>query len=152
MSISTGHSLWKKSNWQYGNFKKASGVDNVLNEFFKHCHNDCFHIIVDFLNIVLNTGFIPTEWCLGIIHPLFKNKGSVSDPDNYRGITLLSCTGKLFTACLNCRLSCYVEDQILGQEQAGFREGYSTIDYIFGLQLIIELYQYVHKRVYCAFI
>ena len=62
----------------------------------------------------------------------------------------LSCTGKLLTACLNCRLSCYVEDHILGQEQAGFREGYSTIDHIFVLQLIIELYKSVHKRVYCA--
>ena len=40
----------------------------------------------------------------------------------------------------------------MGQEQAGFREGYSTIDHIFILQLIIELYQSVHKRVYCAFI
>ena len=40
----------------------------------------------------------------------------------------------------------------MGQEQAGFREGYSTIDHIFVLQLIIELYQSVHKRVYCAFI
>ena len=60
--------------------------------------------------------------------------------------------GKLFTTCLNCRLSCYVEDHILGQEQAGFREGYSTIDHIFVLQLIVELYQSVHKRVYCAFV
>ena len=34
---------------------KASGVDNGINEFFKHCHNDCIQIIVDFLNIVLNT-------------------------------------------------------------------------------------------------
>ena len=42
---------------------KASGVDNVINEFFKHCHNDCFHMFVDFFNIVLNTGCIPTEWC-----------------------------------------------------------------------------------------
>ena len=40
----------------------------------------------------------------------------------------------------------------MGQEQAGFREGYSTIDHISVLQLIIELYQSVHKRVYCAFI
>ena len=105
--------------------------------YFKHCTHDLF---------------IPTEWCLGIIHPLFKNKGSVSDPDNYRGIILLSCTEKLFTACLNCRLSCYVEDQISGQDQAGFREGYSTIDHFFVLELIIELYQSFHKRVYCAFI
>jgi len=89
---------------------------------------------------------------LGIICPLYKNKGSVTDPDNYRGITLLSCTSKLFTACLNHRLSKYVEDNILGEEQAGFREGYSTIDHIFVLQLVIELYQSVHKRVYCAFI
>ena len=40
----------------------------------------------------------------------------------------------------------------MGQEQAGFREGYSTIDHILVLQLIIELYQSVHKRVYWAFI
>ena len=40
----------------------------------------------------------------------------------------------------------------MGQEQAGFRESYSTIDHIFVLQLIVEFYQSVHKRVYCAFI
>ena len=109
-------------------------------------HIGCFHIIVDFFTLYLTQDLYLQN---GIIHPLFKNKGSVSDPDNYRGITLLSCTGKLFTACLNCRLSCYVEDHVLGQEQVGFREGYSTIDHIFVLQLIIES---VHKRVYCAFI
>ena len=40
----------------------------------------------------------------------------------------------------------------MGQEQASFREGYNTIDHIFVLQFIIELYQSVHKRVYCDFI
>ncbi len=131
---------------------KSCGADNMINEYFKHCQPECLHIIVDFFNIVLDTGYIPNEWCLGIIHPIYKNKGSVSDPDNYRGITLLSCTSKLFTACINKRLSIYVEDQILGEEQAGFRGGYSTIDHTFVLQLVIELYQSVHKRVYCAFI
>ena len=131
---------------------KASGADNVINEFFKHCHSDCLLIITDFFNIVLNTGYVPTEWCLGIIHPLYKKKGLATDPDNYRGITLLSCTCKLFTACLNHRLSQYVDVDILGKEQAGFRAGYSTVDHVFVLQLIIELYQSVHKRVNCAFI
>ena len=87
-----------------------------------------------------------------MMYPLYKNKGSVNDPDNYRRITLLSCTGKLFTACLNKRISYYVDDTILGEEQAGFRKGYSTIDHIFVLHIIIQLYQSVNKRVYCAFI
>ena len=128
---------------------KTSGVDNVVNEFFKCVHTDCIQLTVDFLNIVLNTGFVPTEWCLGTIHPLYKNKGSVSDPDNYIDITLLMCTCKLFTTCLNHRLSSY--DTILGEEQTGFRKGYSTTDHVYVLHLIIELYKFVHKRVYCAF-
>ena len=69
---------------------KTSGVDNVVNKFFKHAH-------CKLLNIVLNIGFVST---LVPFTCCIKNKGSVSDPDNYRGITLLSCTGKLFTTCL----------------------------------------------------
>ena len=65
---------------------------------------------------------------------------------------MLSCTCKLFTACLNTRLSNYVDDDILGKEQAGFRKGYSTIDHVFVLHLVINLYQSVRKRVLCAFI
>ena len=53
---------------------------------------------------------------------------------------------------MNRRLSRYVYDNILGKEQAGFREGYSTTDHVFVLTHIIELYQSIHKRVYCAFI
>ena len=41
---------------------KSSGVDNMINESFRHCHSDCLQIITDFFNIVLNTGYIPTEW------------------------------------------------------------------------------------------
>ena len=62
----------------------------------------------------------------------------------------MQCT--LFTVCLNSILSLYVNDDILGREQASFREGYSTIDHAFVLHLVIELYQSVQKRVFCAFI
>ena len=102
-------------------------------------------MIVDFLNAVLNTGCVHTEWCSGIIRPLYKNKGPITDPENYMGITLLSSTSKLFTACLNRRLLRYVEDNILGKEQAGFRDGYSTTDHVFVLKHIIELYQSIHS-------
>ena len=129
---------------------KAGGSDIILNEFIKYC--DCIPMIVDFLNVVLNTGCVPTEWCLGLIRPLYKYTGRITDPDNYWGIKLLSCTSKLFTACLNRRLSRYVDDIILGKEQAGFREGYSTPDHVFVLKHIIELYKSIHKHIYSAFI
>ena len=54
---------------------------------------------------------------------------------------------------INSRLNSYlVENQLLGEEQAGFREGYSTLDHIFSLHCIIELALSQKKRLYCAFI
>ena len=53
---------------------KACGVDNVINEFFKYCHNDCLELIVAFFNIVLSTGYVPTDWCLGLICPIYEQR------------------------------------------------------------------------------
>ena len=82
-----------------------------------------------------------------------KNKGSIDDPDNnyYRGITLLSCLGKLFTSTINTRLTEFIKcSGSLGEEHAGFR-GYSTSDHIVVLSSLIELLSR-RKRLYCAFV
>ena len=132
---------------------KACGIDNVINEQLKNCPDSVVNLLVRFFNIVLSSGVVPSVWCLGMIKPLFKKKGSADDPDNYRGITLLSCVGKLFTACINARLSLYLECAgILGSEQAGFRDGHSTLDHIFTLHGLIDLYLNDRKRIYCAFV
>ena len=132
---------------------KASGMDNIINEFLKYCPMKVTKLIVKLFNVVLDSGIIPTSWCIGIIVPLFKNKGSINDPDNYRGITLLSCLGKLFTSAIDSRLSAYLESTgTLGDEQAGFRSGFSTIDHVFVLHCLIDLYLSQRKRLYCAFV
>ena len=132
---------------------KACGIDNIRNEFLKNCPCDMIEIITFLFNIVLQSGFIPSDWCIGLIMPLFKNKGSINDPDNYRGITLLSCIGKLFTAAINFRLTNYLEQTgSIGDEQAGFRAGYSTVDHIFTLHAIIDIYLHKKERLYCAFV
>ena len=83
---------------------------------------------------------MPTDWAVGLIKPLYKNKGAASDPDNYRGITLLSCLGKLFTALINARLSNFLHASgTIGDEQAGFRAGHSTLDHVFTLHSIINI-------------
>lgn len=51
-------------------------------------------------NIIFDNGFIPDEWRVGIVKPIYKNKGDPTHPENYRPITLLSCLGKLFTCIL----------------------------------------------------
>ena len=76
-----------------------------------------------------------------------------ADPNNYRGITLLSCIGKVFTALLNQRLTRFLDAiGAIGDEQAGFRQGYSTIDHVFTLHSILDMYINTGQRVYCAFI
>ena len=64
---------------------------------------------------------IPRDWCTGIIHPLFKG-GDAHDLGNSRGLSLLSCVGKLFETILNARLRSYLREMNgLVTEQGGFR-------------------------------
>ena len=73
--------------------------------------------------------------------------------ENYRPITILSCFSKLFTAVLNTRLTKYVTDnEILEENQAGFRKGYSTSDQIFSLHALIEIMKARKMKLFCAFI
>ena len=132
---------------------KACGPDAIYNEFIKHCPTNVIEIITKLFNIVLDTGIIPTKWTLGLIIPIYKNKGSRDDPNNYRGITILSCLGKLFTSVINSRLTSYLDATgLLGEEQAGFRANYSTTDHIFSLNSIIDIYLKHKKKLFCAFV
>ena len=50
--------------------------------------------------------------------PIFQQKGSSDYPDNYRGITILNCFGKLSKSVINNRLVEYFdENSTTGSEQ-----------------------------------
>ena len=118
---------------------KACGQDRILNEFLKHSIEPLTLVYTKLFNVILDTGIVPTEWCTGYIKPLYKNKGSVDSPDNYRGITILSCLGKLFTCVLNRRLYKFTsENSVVGAEQAGFKRGHSPIDHAFVLKTLLD--------------
>ena len=57
---------------------------------------------------------------MGYITPIFKS-GDRFDSSNYRGITIMSCVGKLFNSILNNRLDTYLnENEIINEHTNRF--------------------------------
>lgn len=111
---------------------KAPRYDNIGNEYIKCTKTLLCKVYVNIFNRILDTGYLPEEWLMGVIVPLYINKGDFDEPNNYRSITFLSCLGKLFTSILNDRLTQFSDrHNIIKETQAGFRQGYSTLDHIF---------------------
>ena len=85
---------------------------------------------------------------MAILVLFIKEKGEENDPDNYRGITVLSCFGKLFTSVINDRIHSFLEtNDILGTEQSGFRKGHSTMDHVL-LYIVSLMYISSGKKSY----
>ena len=100
----------------------------------------------------MHTGFFPTSWSSAVIVPVFK-KGDTSDPNNYRGISLISCICKLFTSVLNKRLLTWSNDnEIITDAQFGFRPKSGTSEAIFALHYIISKTLCKKGRLYCCFV
>ena len=131
---------------------KAAGPDGLINEFYKHSSEVITPFLVRFFNHIFDRGVFPTEWSLSILQPLHK-KGNFNDPDNYRGISLLNVCSKLYSYVLNRRISNWVEENnVLGEEQAGYRCNRSPIEHIFTLYAMISKQLVKHKKLYVAFI
>ena len=132
---------------------KSFGNDVILNEYIKSTANQMLPIYINLFNLIFDTGILPDIWLEGIIRPIYKRKGDVENPENYRPITILSCFSKLFTSVLNARLTKFVEvNDILEENQAGFRKGYSNSDQIFSLHALIEILKARKMKLFCAFI
>ncbi len=116
---------------------KTPGVDQLPNEVFK---ND---LIINVLNklfqLCLDSGKIPSIWRKALISPIPKDeKADRRIPLNYRGISLICCSAKLYTSMLNCRLEQFFnEEQLLVDEQNGFFKDRNCQDHIYILDSII---------------
>ena len=131
---------------------KSGGPDMLINEFFIHGKQVLVPILCSLFNKVFEYGFFPEEWSEGYIVPLHK-KESLNDVENYRGITLLSALGKLFTRVVNNRLSEWSENYfVLIEAQAGFRANMSKVDDMFVLHGLISHILNHGEMIYCAFI
>lgn len=129
---------------------KAPGQDQLNAELFK-CHPElAAEILLALFAKVWNGEGIPSDWSKGVIIPIPK-KGTLSDCNNWRGITLLSLPSKIFCKVIVKRLSLAV-NEVLRQEQAGFRKGRGCTEHIFSLRNIIEQCHEWQRGLYINFI
>ena len=119
--------------------KKSPGFDRLTNEMLKCTNVQGIKMLTLLFNKILKSGIFQVCWNYGLIKLI--NKGmDVYDPNNYRGITLNSCLGKLFCTILYNRLVPVLEDKNI------------LTDHIFLLTSILKKYTTKNNKLFTCFV
>ena len=130
---------------------KAPGSDGISPDLFKHCKTTSLHSLHVLLCQCWQEGAVPQDMRDAKIITLFKNKGERSDCKNYRGISLLSVIGKVFSKVILILLQ-ELAERVYPEPQCGFRAGRSTVDMVFCLCQLQEKCREQQMPLYIAFI
>ena len=95
-------------------------------------------ILTSICNKIWKTGEWPTTWTQSLVIT-FPKKGNLQLCQNYRTISLISHPSEVMLKIILNRLQPQAEE-IIAEEQAGFRTGRSTTDQIFNLRILCEKY------------
>lgn len=131
---------------------KSAGFDNLPSEtFLNQCSVLFLHHLFDYC---FTFGKTPVVWNKIIINPIPRsNMADARDPLCYRGIALASVSYKLYCNILSDRLTqCVDDNDLLADEQNGFRKERSTVDQLYSLTNIIEVRKKLRKSSFCAII
>ncbi|KAK6747550.1 hypothetical protein RB195_000631 [Necator americanus] len=129
---------------------KSSGDDGIIAEMLKYLPPSGISETTKIIRSMRIDKRIPGSWRHAIIIPLHK-KLSVTDPRNYRGISLLRVMYKVLERIILNRLIKH-RGEATRDEQAGFRPDLSTIDQVFILRRVTEIWQWYSKPMQLAFL
>ena len=103
---------------------KAPGPDGIEGEHLLYAGSKFISHLTSLLNSIAKAGYIPKAFRKGFTIPLLKGPNKdVTDPGNYRGISLLSNMAKVLEKLLLPRIEEIVQ---LNPLQGGFRPGLSS--------------------------
>ena len=129
---------------------KSAGVDNIPAELVQAGGEAMIDILTAICNKIWNAGEWPTTWTQSLVITLPK-KGNLQLCQNYRTISLISHPSKVMLKIILNRLQPQAEE-IIAEEQAGFRAGRSTTEQIFNLRILCEKYLQHQQNLYHVFI
>ena len=85
-----------------------------------------------------------------LIHQYFRQRPIIRQKQDKSPVTVAD--ERVETTLRRAILARYPDHNIIGEEQTGFRPGYSTMDHIFSLKCIIDTYLSCNKKVFTAFV
>jgi len=131
--------------------RKAPGIDNITAEEIRVAtEGRGLEILHQLCQRIWDEETVPEEWKKAVIVPIYKKKDKL-DCNNYRGVSLQCHCSKIFTSIILERIRKKTEE-VLSEEQAGFRASRSTIDQIFTLRQLSEKYTDFSKDLYVCYI
>ena len=93
----------------------------------KQCSRILAPVLTLYFNHFMKEGIFPDILKIGRITPIYKNKGSKQNFNNWRPISILPIFGKIFEKIIYKRLYCFLTSQnLIYSKQFGFRKGHST--------------------------
>jgi hypothetical protein len=129
---------------------KALGDDEIVSECLKKGGQGLLNQLHKLMNTIWEQEGIPEAWRISIICPIHK-KGDTMECENYRGISLLNTSYKLLSNMLLNRINPYIKE-IIGEYQAGFMLGKSTLDQIHIVKQVVEKSHEYNKDTYLLFV
>ena len=119
---------------------KSSSFDQVTNEMIKASRHYTAKPVLSLFNAILDTSLYPYPWRLDILSPLHK-AGEKNDPNNFRGISVSSCFGKLFNKMLQKRLEKLCQKKsYLSATQGSGKQGSRTADHLMVIRCLFDKY------------
>jgi hypothetical protein len=125
--------------------KKAGGFDGLTNEHIKYGGKELYAHLSLLYTLMLATGKVPYQMKKGLMITLLKpGKKIKSQPDNYRGITLLPVVYKLFEKVTLTRMVQYLKDENFefpDPLQCAYQKLLSSLNATFSIQETIKYNQ-----------
>ena len=120
---------------------------------FKGAQSYIDKCLLKLYNAVLLSGFYPKQWTESFLVPIFKSDNP-KQPENYRGIAVANCFGRIFNSVLNRRLDKFLLDNnIIHETQIGFSKQSRTSDHLFVLKCLIDKYTNSgNKKLFVCFV
>ena len=132
---------------------KAPGHDNISAEHLQNAGKMIYDLLAGLFNRIIHLEYIPQNFRIGTQIPLYKGKNSCAlDPNNYRGITLLTSLNKVFEIIMWRRLEVWWEEEgVISPLQGACKAGVSCIHSALVLQETIAVNLDTSTKVFVAY-